>query len=221
MDLIVAIKHWPLRQTIIELYRQQFNIIQLADIAVLSAEVSTALRQSGSLLLTDRERNDLLQLVECVRSHSLIPIIIINRRDSYLTHLISRFFSGVCAFSYDGFYQHIQRRGFHPLDLYFFPYSRGAPPCLWGAEGDTLCRRLNAFSLMTLYQHGVTLREAAVLLSLSYQNSTATTARLLGIHEQAVVYCKRMLGKKLGLDHNRADFIRDILLTPDDDYRLR
>lgn len=74
---------------------------------------------------------------------------------------------------------------------------------------------LNAFGLMTLYQRGVTLREAAVLLSLSYHNSTAMTARLLGIHEQAVVYCKRTLGSKLGLDHHRPDFISHIFLSPD------
>ncbi|MDA6076490.1 hypothetical protein O0544_06540 [Edwardsiella anguillarum] len=73
--------------------------------------------------------------------------------------------------------------------------------------------RLNAFGLMTLYQRGVTLREAAVLVSLSFHNSTAMTARLLGIHEQAVVHCKRMLGNKLGLDHNRPDFISHIFLS--------
>ncbi|WP_392421117.1 hypothetical protein [Edwardsiella piscicida] len=213
MDLILAIEHWPLRQAIVALYRRQFTIISLPDAVPFSPRILSVLQRTGSLLVTDRQRNHLLQTVERVRRHSLTPVIIINRRESYLTQLIARFFNNAHALSYDGFYRHIQRRTFHPLDLYFLPYSRGAPDACWGA-GETVHARLNAFGLMTLYQRGVTLREAAVLLSLSYHNSTAMTARLLGIHEQAVVYCKRTLGNKLGLDHNRPDFISHIFLSP-------
>lgn len=91
MDLILAIEHWPLRQAIVELYRRQFTIISLPDAVPFSPRILSALHRAGSLLVTDRQRHNLLQTVERVRRHSLIPVIIINRQDNYLTQLIARF----------------------------------------------------------------------------------------------------------------------------------
>ncbi|STC91873.1 Uncharacterised protein [Edwardsiella hoshinae] len=214
MDLIVAIDNWPLRQAVCAIYQRHYTIMPLADFSQLPAWGDAASAPPGMLLMTDRRREGLLHAMDDIRRHSALPVIIINRRESYLTQLVSRFFPGTYAFSYDSFYRHTQRRNFHPLDLCFLPYSRGVP--VYSGERGSLRERLNAFGFMTLYQRGVTLREASVLISLYYRNNIATTARLLGMHEQAVVYCKRALSKKLGLDPNRTDLIRDIFLLPSD-----
>ncbi|WP_078000428.1 hypothetical protein [Edwardsiella tarda] len=215
MDIIVAIESWPLRQAICAIYQPYSTIIQLTDLSLLPEFVDRA-ESSGMLLMTDWRRERLLHGMDDIRRHSMLPVIIINRRESYLTHLVSRFFPETYAFSYDAFHRHTQRRSFHPLDLCFLPYSRGVSASRGGR--GSLRERLNAFGFMTLYQRGVTLREASVLISLYYRNNITTTARLLGMHEQAVVYCKRALSKKLGLDPNRTDLIREIFLLPSEAY---